>query len=304
MIVEVIGVSRFFGEVKAVDGVSLSVGREVVAIMGPNGSGKSTLLSMVAGVLRPSAGVIRVHGFNVWGSSVEMAKARSLLGYAPQKPPLRFDVSAYDNLVWHCLIRGFSLLDARRRARELLELVGLAEHSGKSVWQLSGGMVRRLVIASALVHEPDVLVMDEPSTGVDPGALDSLWAVIMRLSKGRTIIYSTHNPMEAERFSSRVAIMHRGKVVLEGEPRSLIESYAPNPMVEVTLAEGEPLEVGECVMVEKVGRTATYEAWNVTACIESVARAHKEAGFRIEKLEVRTPGLREVFRRVTGAALG
>ena len=303
-VVEVLGVTRVFGFTRAVDSVSFSVGREVFSIMGPNGSGKSTLLSMIAGVLRPTSGVIRVHGFNVWGSGEEMYRARRLIGYAPQKPPLRFDVSAYDNLVWHCLIRGFSLLDARRRARELLELVGLSEHSGKSVWQLSGGMVRKLTIASALVSEPEVLVLDEPSSGIDPASLDDLWVTIKRVSGDRTILYSTHNPLEAERFSGRVAVMHRGRIVALGSPGELIESYTPNPLVYVKLSQpGDPVEVGGCRLLESYGDTHVYEAPGGSRCFEELLKAYEGRGFRVERVEVRRPGLREVFRRIVGEEL-
>jgi len=300
VVVEVIGLAKVFGEVRAVDSVSFSVSREVFGLMGPNGSGKSTLLSMIAGVLRPTSGVVRVGGFNVWGSSSEMARARRLIGYAPQKPPLRFDVSAYDNLVWHCLVRGLGLVEARRRARELLEAVGLEEHARKTVWELSGGMVRRLVVATALVGEPEVLVLDEPSSGVDPAYIDELWATIMRVSKGRTLIYSTHNPLEAERYSSRTGVMRRGRLIAVGEPRELVEAYAPYPLVYVKLrGPPKPLDVEGCRLLETLGDTLVYEVVGV-GCVERIIAAYRDSGLDVEKLEVRKPGLDAVFKRLVG----
>jgi len=299
-VVEVIGLTKVFGGVKAVDSVSFTVGREVFGLMGPNGSGKSTLLSMIAGVLRPTSGVVRVGGFNVWGSGSEMAKARRLIGYAPQKPPLRFDVSAYDNLVWHCLVRGLGLIEARRRARELLEAVGLEEHARKTVWELSGGMVKRLVVATALVGEPEVIMLDEPSSGVDPAYIDELWATIMRVSKGRTLIYTTHNPLEAERYSSRTGVMHRGRLIAVGEPRELVEAYAPHPLVYVKLrGPPEPLDVEGCRLLETLGDTLVYEAVGV-GCVERIIAAYRDSGLDVEKLEVRKPGLEAVFKRLVG----
>ena len=297
-VVDVVGLSKVFGPVRAVDSVSFTAGRELLALMGPNGSGKTTLVSMVAGVLRPSSGIVRILGFNMWGSGDEMVKARSLVGYAPQRPPLRFDVSAYDNLVWHCLVRGLSLIDARSRSRQLLELVGLSEHSGKTVWKLSGGMVRRLVIASALVGEPEVLLLDEPGSGLDPGALDSLWSEILRLSKGRTVIFTSHNPIEVERFSDRVAIMFRGRLVSMGSPLDLVERYTPNLVVYVTLA-GEDVEVADiegCSMLGRLGRLVVYEALEGDLCVQSILSLKG----LVEKVEVRRPGLGEVFKKVTG----
>lgn len=296
-VVFVDGLSKVFGSLRAVDSVSFTVGREFFSIMGPNGSGKTTLVSMISGVLRPSSGVVRIMGFDMWGSGGEMVKARSLIGYAPQKPPLRFDVSAYDNLVWHCLIRGLSLVEARSRSRELLELVGLGEHAGKSVWKLSGGMVRRLVIASALVGEPEVLVLDEPGSGLDPGALDSLWSVILKLSKGRTVLFTSHNPLEAERFSDRVTIMFKGRVAVTGRPLELIERYTPNPIVYVTLASESIVEVEGCSLLGRMGRIAAYEAVDQSLCVQNLLNLRG----LVEKIEVRKPGLGEVFKKVTGA---
>ncbi len=296
-VVEVIGLSKVFGSIKAVDSISFTVGREFFALMGPNGSGKTTLVSMVAGVLRPSSGVVRILGFNMWGSGGEMVKARSFIGYAPQKPPLRFDLSAYENLVWHCLVRGLSFANARRRARELLELVGLGDHGGKTVWKLSGGMVRRLVIASALIGEPEVLIFDEPSSGLDPEALDRLWADIIGLFKGRTLIYTTHNPLEAERFSDRTAIMYRGRVVALDKPLELVERYSPNPVAYVELtSEGieAPLAEG-CTLLGRYGKLLVYEVLDRNMCLSSLSTSGV-----MERIEVRRSGLGEVFKKITG----
>ncbi len=223
-------VTKRFGSLVAVDSVSITADKEIIAIMGPNGSGKTTLLSILGGALKPLSGKVYVKGIDLWGSRDEMVRARRYIGYAPQNILFRSRLSGLENLVWIGMMRGLGYRDARRRARELIERLELEDHMDRPVEKYSGGMIRRLSIASALIHDPEVLVLDEPSSGLDPRALESLWSLLLRVASGKTLIYSTHNPYEAEKFSSRVLMMHRGRIVASGLLRSLSEYIAPAPL--------------------------------------------------------------------------
>ncbi len=293
---------KTYGSLVAVDGVSFSISRGVYSIMGPNGSGKSTLLSIIAGSLRPDSGDVILCGYRVWGS--EGIYVRAHLGYAPQDMPLRGKLSGYENLVWIGLLRGLSLVEARRRARELIELMDLSEHGKKLVSRYSGGLRKRLTIASAMIHDPEVLVLDEPASGLDPRALEDLWGILLKISRERVLIYSTHNPVEAERFSDIVMIMYRGGIIASGKPEDLIKTYAPKPRVVVWLPESvKPIEIEGLEM--GVGRGFVYYSTeDPRSAVKEIVNAYARIGASITRIEIRPPGLDEVFLRLTGVAIG
>lgn len=296
--------SKRFGDIVAVDGVSFEAGREVIAIMGPNGSGKTTTLSMISGALRPSSGRVIVMGIDLWGSRDEMVRGRRYIGYAPQNILFRSRLSGLENLVWIGMMRGLGYRDARRRARELIERLELEDHMDKPVEKYSGGMIRRLSIASALIHDPEVLVLDEPSSGLDPRALESLWSLLLRVASGKTLIYSTHNPYEAERFSSRVLMMHRGRIVASGTAEELIRIYSPSPSIAIYLPDGaKPLALEGYRGFDEKSLIAVYEARDPNRDLESIVTTYTRRGIIPLRVEIKRPGLGEVFIRVTGAPL-
>ncbi len=223
------------GGVKAVDGISLVFERGIYSIMGPNGSGKSTTLSMCSGVLKPTKGRVYVLGLDLWGK--DWIEARRHIGFAPQDMPFNPKLSALDNLIWFGLLRNMSLMECRTSAKKLLMSVDLYESRNMLVGKLSGGMRRRLTIASALIHNPDVIILDEPGSGLDPKAKEDLWMYIQELVEDRTLIFSSHDAREVERFSKWTYIFHRGRVVAEGEPRKLIEEYVKHPYISVWFAK-------------------------------------------------------------------
>jgi len=297
-------VSKRFGDIVAVDRVSFEAHKEILAIMGPNGSGKTTTLSMVSGVLRPSSGRILVMGIDLWGSRDEMVKARRYIGYAPQNILFRPWLSGLENLVWIGMVRALSYFDTRRRARELIERLELEDHMNKPVAKYSGGMIRRLSIASALIHDPEVLVLDEPSSGLDPKGLEALWSLLLKIASGKTLIYSTHNPYEAERFSSRVLIMHKGKIVASGIAEELIKTYCPNPSIAVYLPDGaKPLILDGYRGFDEKSSIAIYEARDPHGDLESIVAAYTRRGIIPIRVEVRRSGLGEVFIRITKTPL-
>ena len=205
-------IRKSFGALHALDGVSLSVGRgEVLGLLGPNGAGKSTTLAVCTGLLAPDAGSVSIGG----AGSPRDPQVRRLLGLAPQQVALYGDLSARENLVFLARIHGVQ--DPVRRADELLDWVGLLPRARDRVETFSGGMQRRLNLAAAIVHDPPLLLLDEPTVGVDPQSRGAILDLVRRLaSEGRAVLYTTHHMSEAERICSRVAILDHGRVLESG----------------------------------------------------------------------------------------
>ena len=205
-------IRKSFGALHALDGVSLSVGRgEVLGLLGPNGAGKSTTLAVCTGLLAPDAGSVSIGGA---GSPRDPA-VRRLLGLAPQQVALYGDLSARENLVFLGRIHGVQ--EPVRRADELLDWVGLLPRARDRVEAFSGGMQRRLNLAAAIVHDPPLLLLDEPTVGVDPQSRGAILDLVRRLaSGGRAVLCTTHHMSEAERICSRVAILDHGRVLESG----------------------------------------------------------------------------------------
>ncbi|MCE4613173.1 MAG: ABC transporter ATP-binding protein [Desulfurococcales archaeon] len=290
------------GGIVAVRGVSFEAGRGFTSLMGPNGSGKTTTLSMVAGALKPSRGRIVVCGLDVWGR--EGVRARRLIGFAPQDMPFKEKLSGMENLVWIGMIRGLGYVDAKRQARRALELVGLEAHGNRRVVTYSGGMRRRLTIAACVMHEPEVLLLDEPGSGLDPRAREEVWGLIESLGRGRIIVYSTHISQEAERHSDRVLIFHSGGIVAGGPPRMLIERYAPMPRIIVYHDPGgAPPMVDGLPGYSRGDGVTYYEVEEASSALPKIIEAFLRAGIQVHKVEVKRPGLEEVYFRVTGARL-
>ena len=287
------------GGVKAVDGISLVFERGIYSIMGPNGSGKSTTLSMCSGVLKPTKGRVYVLGLDLWGK--DWIEARRHIGFAPQDMPFNPKLSALDNLIWFGLLRNMSLMECRTSAKKLLMSVDLYESRNMLVGKLSGGMRRRLTIASALIHNPDVIILDEPGSGLDPKAKEDLWMYIQELVEDRTLIFSSHDAREVERFSKWTYIFHRGRVVAEGEPRKLIEEYVKHPYISVWFAKDViPPEInGSRPLV--FGSIAWYSLEDVD--LPDVISYLRENKMPFKRIEIIEPSLNEVFIRLTGERL-
>ena len=210
-------IRKSYGALRALDGVTLSVGRgEVLGLLGPNGAGKSTTIAVCTGLASPDSGSVTVGD----AGSPRDHGVRRLLGLAPQQVALYGDLSARENLVFLARIHG--VRDPVRRADELLGMVGLLPRARDQVEAFSGGMQRRLNLAAALVHDPPLLLLDEPTVGVDPQSRGAILDTVRRLaSEGRAVLYATHDMAEAERLCSRVAILDRGRVLECGSVDSL-----------------------------------------------------------------------------------
>ena len=238
------GLVKRFGDFVAVDGIDFQVrAGEAFGFLGPNGAGKSSTMRMIGCVSRPSGGVLRILGMDPVRQG---AQIRARLGVCPQLDTLDQDLTVRENLITYARFFGIPRREARRRADALLEFVRLADRAGGKVEPLSGGMKRRLSIARALVNEPDIVLLDEPTTGLDPQARHLVWERLFQLKRqGTTLVLTTHYMDEAEQLCDRLVVMDGGRIVAEGSPRSLIETYCPAEVLELRFADGTPGEYAD-----------------------------------------------------------
>jgi lipooligosaccharide transport system ATP-binding protein len=226
------GLRKSYGSFEAVRGIDLTVRRgEAFGVLGPNGAGKSSTMRMLGCVSPPSGGTLRVFGRD---PVREGPAIRARLGVVPQDDTLDQELSVRDNMVVYGRYFDLPWRESRRRCAELLDFVHLAEWAGARVETLSGGMKRRLTIARALVNEPDLLLLDEPTTGLDPQARHAVWDRLYRLKQGGvTLLLTTHYMDEAEQLCDRVVVMHHGRIAAAGSPRELIDEYVTREVVEL-----------------------------------------------------------------------
>ncbi len=226
------GLRKSYGGVEVVAGVDLAIGRgECFGLLGPNGAGKTTTLRLLLGLIEPDAGEIRMLGEPVPRGA---RRARTRVGVVPQFDNLDPDFTVRENLVVYGRYFGLGEADLAPRIPELLEFAGLAQREDANIQALSGGMKRRLTLARALVNDPELIFLDEPTTGLDPQARHLLWQGLRRLTaQGKTLVLTTHFMEEAERLCDRLAIMDRGRIIAEGAPRELVAQHIEPGVVEI-----------------------------------------------------------------------
>jgi ABC-2 type transport system ATP-binding protein len=302
--------TRRFGDKVAVDGIDLRVGAgEIYGFLGPNGAGKSTTVRMLTTLLLPSAGTATVAGFDVRSDA---DKVRLRIGVALQDAALDPKQTGRELLDLQGRLYGLNTVDRLRRVGELLVLVDIGEAIDGRIGTYSSGMKRRLDLAAALVHEPEVLFLDEPTTGLDPSSRAAVWDEVRRLNeeRGMTIFLTTQYLEEADALADRVGIIAKGKIVAEGTPRDLKRSVGSD----VIIVKGHPgdgertKKVLESVdgirSIELAGDEVVISAANGAKAITPVAVALSEAGIVVEGLTLRTPTLDDVFLHVTGERMG
>jgi lipooligosaccharide transport system ATP-binding protein len=297
------GLVKRFGAFTAVDGIDVEVrAGESFGFLGPNGAGKSSTMRMIGCVSPPSGGVLRILGLDPRRDGPAI---RARLGVCPQLDNLDPELSVRENLTTYARFFGIPRRVARQRADELLDFVQLGERATSKVEPLSGGMKRRLTIARALVNEPDLVLLDEPTTGLDPQARHLVWERLFRLKQqGVTLVLTTHYMDEAEQLCDRLVVMDGGRIVAEGSPRALIEQYSTREVVELRFpgddqaAYADKLAgLGERVEVLP-DRILLYVADGDGAVAEVNRRALAPAG-----VLVRRSSLEDVFLHLTGRTL-
>jgi lipooligosaccharide transport system ATP-binding protein len=297
------GLNKSYANFEAVKGVDFEVYRgECFGFLGPNGAGKTTTMKMIYGAAVPTGGELRVAGLDVRRHEREVKRR---IGVVPQENNLDEDLKVKENLLVYGRYFDLPRKLVRQRAEELLEFVQLSERVGAKVEHLSGGMKRRLLIARALINDPDLVVLDEPTTGLDPQARHLVWDKLRELtSKGKTLILTTHYMDEAAQLCDRVCIMEGGRFIAEGAPRSLIEKHVSPEVLELraepdALEKLVPLVEGVSDGTDRLGGALLVH----TSDSDAVTRRIKESGVAVENTLHRQATLEDVFLKLTGRSL-
>ena len=297
------GLVKRFGEFVAVDGIDLDVmAGEAFGFLGPNGAGKSSTMRMIGCVSPPSDGTLRILGRD---PRIEGPQIRARLGVVPQLDNLDLELTVRENLLIYGRYFGLPRALIRERADQLLEFVQLIDRADDKVEPLSGGMKRRLTIARSLINDPELLLLDEPTTGLDPQARHVVWDRLFRLKhRGVTLVLTTHYMDEAEQLCDRLVVMDAGRIVAQGSPRELIERYSSRDVVELRFPLGENEVAAEKLAglgdrVEVLPDRVLVYAADGDACAGGV----QLRGVVPLSLLVRRSTLEDVFLRLTGRTL-
>ena len=298
------GLVKRFGDLVAVDGVDFDVrAGEAFGFLGPNGAGKSSTMRMIGCVSPPSAGTITVLGLDPIKRGAEI---RARLGVVPQQDTLDMELTVRENVIIYGRYFGLARAQLGSRADELLEFVQLTDRANDRVEPLSGGMKRRLTIARSLINEPDVLLLDEPTTGLDPQARHTVWDRLFRLKqRGVTLILTTHYMDEAEQLCDRLVVMDKARIVAEGSPLELIRRYSTREVVELRFAaQGEPERFADRVngLARRIEALPDRLLLYTDDGDHAVAEVH-DLGVRPQSVLVRRSTLEDVFLRLTGRTL-
>lgn len=296
-----------FGAMTAVDGIEFAVQPgEAFGFLGPNGAGKTSTMRMIACVSPRSEGELSVLGMDPNSHGPQI---RARLGVVPQSDTLDMELTVEENLLIYARYFDITYRDARARAAELLDFVQLKERARDEVEPLSGGMKRRLTIARGLINEPDVLLLDEPTTGLDPQARHLLWDRLYRLKqRGVTLVLTTHYMDEAEQLCDRLVVMDKAKIVAEGSPRELIERYATKEVLELRFAPGIQGSMDGKLTQQLEGLAERIETLPdrlllYTSDGDGAADGVHARGMVPESMLVRRSTLEDVFLRLTGRTL-
>ena len=297
-----------FGEVYAIKGVNIEIQRgEVFSLLGPNGAGKSTTISMISGLLRPTQGDAVVLGHSIIR---EPQAAKAALGVVPQEIALYEDLSARENLTFWGKMYGLRGGALKKRVDQILEIVGLTDRQKGRVEKFSGGMKRRLNIGIALMHEPDVVIMDEPTVGIDPQSRRKILDSVMDLNRqGMTVLYTTHYMEEAQELSDHIAIMDHGEIIASGTHNELVKIVGELDRIELTINtdSSQVLDAWqkspgvEQVVAENGQLILLVEDSN--AVLPLLFESASQANTRITSVEIQEPNLETVFLHLTGRAL-
>lgn len=303
--------TKRYGSLVAVKELNLEIQRgEIFGLLGPNGAGKTTSINLMCGLLKPDAGRVYIHGKVINGGDAEI---RSRVGVCPQNTILWGKLTCLEQLEFIGEMYGLGRKDARRRGGELLEIMGLSERRNRLASTLSGGMQRRLNIILALVHDPDILVLDEPEAGLDPQSRVLVREYIRDWAKqhDRTVILTTHNMDEADRMAQHVAIMDHGELLVLDAPEALKRQVGEGDVLEIDLDgdQGLPLEKGlEAILklapqTSLVGRTLVIRAKAAVDLLTPITETLRVAGFQPGEIRLRENTLEDVFIALTGRRL-
>ena len=308
MLLKVENLQKNFGSISAVDGISFKVKKgEVFGLLGPNGAGKSTTISMISTLLPPSSGVILFEGKNI----LEEPKAiQQKLGVVPQDIALYPTLSGYENLSFWGSMYGLKGTELKKRIDDVTEIIGLNGRIKDHVEKYSGGMKRRINIGAALLHKPELLIMDEPTVGIDPQSRNHILDTVLELNRqGMTIIYTSHYMEEVEYLCSRICIMDQGKVIASGSKDELVEMIRGKTQISLYLESLNQEMVDSLKNIEGMESLQLKDDHILVQCenadmilADAIARV-AVSGNHLTSVEVKKPNLESVFLHLTGKAL-
>lgn len=307
--IEIKNITKRYNDKLAVDSVSLNIEcGEIFGLLGPNGAGKSTLISMICGLTKPDAGEITVEGFSIKKQPV---RAKANIGLVPQEIALYESVSAMDNLKFWGTMYGLRGKLLKERIDEALETAGLEDRAKDKISTYSGGMKRRINIACAIMHHPKILIMDEPTVGIDPQSRNHILEFAKNMNKnlGTTIIYTSHYMEEVEELCSRLAIMDNGKVIASGTQEEVKRMVTSEEKVEISVLNFNEDLTLKLKKINGVGQT-DYEKGKLTliisdtkTCLQNIIESLFQEDVKITDISIKTPNLESVFLSLTGKSL-
>jgi ABC-2 type transport system ATP-binding protein len=306
--IQVMDLHKNFGEVYAVKGVSFEVpAGEIFSLLGPNGAGKSTIISMLSCLAKPTKGKAFVMGHSI---HEDAQGAKASLGVVPQEIALYPDLSARENLNFWGKMYGLRGEALRERVDEVLEIIGLTDRQKSRVGTYSGGMKRRVNIAAALLHKPSVIIMDEPTVGIDPQSRRHILDSVKDLNRqGMTVLYTTHYMEEAQELSDHIAIMDKGEVIASGTHAELVKIVGELDRIDLTI-NADSARIIECWQnmpgIQRItaeNGTLTLLAADSNKVLPRLFESAAQVGVRITSLDIQEPNLEAVFMHLTGKAL-
>jgi ABC-2 type transport system ATP-binding protein len=297
-----------YGDRVAVDGVGFEIGpSETYGLLGPNGAGKTTSISMICGLLTRDGGTVHVDGKPV---DIGTAEAKNAIGLVPQDLAIYPELTATENLRFFGQLYGMGGADLNRRVGEVLEIIGLDDRAGERTDKFSGGMKRRLNIGIGLLHKPKLLVLDEPTVGVDPQSRNAILSSVEALARqGMAILYTTHYMEEAERLCDRVGIIDEGKIRAEGTRRELVSLIGQRDRIQLAATGNLPAAAEAARLLDGVDEATTHEGGlglivvDARRILPAILEAITTAGASVNSVEIVEPDLEAVFLHLTGRAL-
>lgn len=302
-------VTKSFSKKEVVRGISFTVEKgEAFGLLGPNGAGKSTTISMICGLVPCDSGEVRIDGLSV---SKHPMEAKKKVGIVPQDIALYPTMSARDNLIFWGSMYGLKRGEARRKAEEILQYVGLQERASDRIETFSGGMKRRINIGAALMHDPELLIMDEPTVGIDPQSRNHILEMIKSLNeKGMTVIYTSHYMEEVESLCKRIAIVDRGKLIAIGTKEDLCSRLVDGTVIALKLNkwnEAFLVRLKELPLVERLTIQQDENIINISVAskqaISDITACTIQYDLQVLALEVKEPNLETLFLQLTGRSL-
>lgn len=308
MLIEAKGIKKYYKKVRAVDGIDLEVRQgEILGILGPNGAGKSTAISVISSLIRPDGGDVFFKGESILKNP---AAIRRVMGIVPQEVALYPDLSAAENLKFFGKLYGLRGEKLKTRMQEVLDLLELNGRAKDAVKNYSGGMKRRVNIGAALLHHPEVLIMDEPTVGIDPQSRSHILDTVKALNKkGMTIIYTSHYMEEVEHLCDRIYVMDHGKVIASGTKEDLKNLMGGDDIVSLQTdkaSEGFLKELRGNLKVKNAdqkGNSITLMVQKDCDILSDIFEAASRNGVKLKSLDIKTPTLEDVFLYLTGRGL-